>query len=283
MQLIRAINKANKSNNNYNNNNNSNNQTSSSNNVTTTNSKVVIVAPPTAAEKSQSLQVSQNANSSCGAVVTPVSPSTSLPPLKKRTSIVKQSVPPPVPPRGSPRSKSKKSFTNSLNNNFYSSTSTRYHKIDRDMLKSLEEMGAESGTQKVKKWLESVEIPVDVVSPLDDNDAAKCQEFKFKSVKRLIESFTTKDGCSIKKPVVIKGRNRRISDSSLVKTRVESYNSLDRSAIAKLNNKKAQSSYINETDSGIESSIKVSGDRLLSSAKKDKIAHHQFSRDGEFV
>ncbi|CAH1715164.1 unnamed protein product [Chironomus riparius] len=106
MQLIRAINKANKSNNNYNNNNNSNNQTSSSNNVTTTNSKVVIVAPPTAAEKSQALLVSQYANSSSGAVATPVSPSASLPPLKKRTSIVKQSVPPPVPPRGSPRSKS---------------------------------------------------------------------------------------------------------------------------------------------------------------------------------
>jgi hypothetical protein len=274
MQLIRAINKANKSNNNYNNN-NSNNQTSSSNNVTTTNSKVVIVAPPTAAEKSQSLQVSQNANSSCGAVVTPVSPSASLPPLKKRTSIVKQSVPPPVPPRGSPRSKSKKSFTNSYN--FNSSTCNRYHKIDRDKLKSLEAMGAECGTQKVKKWLESVELPVDVSQPVDD-DLAKCQEFKFKSVKRLIESFSTKDSCLMKKPVVTKAR---ISDSSLVKARVENYNFLECSSIAKLN-KKAQSSYVNETDSGIESSIKVS-DKLLSSAKTSKIAHHQFSRDGEFV
>ncbi|XP_070499546.1 phosphatidylinositol 4-phosphate 5-kinase type-1 beta isoform X4 [Chironomus tepperi] len=277
MQLIRAINKANKSNNNYNNNNNSNNQTSSSNNVTTTNSKVVIVAPPTAAEKSQSLNVSQNANSSSGAVVTPVSPSTSLPPLKKRTSIVKQSVPPPVPPRGSPRSKSKKSFINSYN--LYNRTSNRCHKIDSDKLKTLEEMGAVSGTQKVKKWLESVEIPDNVSTP--DDDAANCQEFKFKSVKRLIDSFTTNDGCSIKKPVVNKGRNRRISDSSLVKARVENYNSLDRYAIAK-QNIKAQSPYINETDSGIESSIKVS-DKLLSSAKKDKIVHHQFSRDGEFV
>ena len=274
MQLIRAINKANKSNNNYNNNNNSNNQTSSSNNVTTTNSKVVIVAPPTAAEKSQSLLVSQNANSSSGAVATPVSPNASLPPLKKRTSIVKQSVPPPVPPRGSPRSKSKKSFTNSYN--FYNRTSNSCHKIDHDKLKNLEAMGAVSGTQKVKKWLESVEIPDEIVSP--DDDAVKCQEFKFKSVKRLIESFTTKDGCSIKKPVLNKAR---ISDSSLVKARVENYNSLDHSAIAKLN-KKAQSSYINETDSGIESSIRVT-DKLLSSAKKDKIVHHQFSRDGEFV
>lgn len=274
MQLIRAINKANKSNNNYNNNNNSNNQTSSSNNVITTNSKVVIVAPPTAAEKSQSLQVSQNANSSCGAVVTPVSPSASLPPLKKRTSIVKQSVPPPVPPRGSPRSKSKKSFINSYN--FYSSTSNRYHKIDRDKLKSLEAMGAECGTQKVKKWLESVEIPVNDSSPADD-DAAKCQEFKFKSVKRLIESFSTKEGCLMTKPVVNRGR---ISDSSLVKARVENYNFLECSAV-KLN-RKAQSSYVNETDSGIESCIKLS-DKLLSSAKTDKIAHHQFSRDGEFV
>lgn len=265
MQLIRAINKANKSNN-SNNNNNSTSQT------TTNNSKVVIVAPPTSAEKSQVLQVSQNANTTYGAPP-PVSPSASLPPLKKRTSIVKQSVPPPVPPRGSPRSKSKNSLSysyNFVNSCSANSKSQNYHKIDRDKLKTLESMNvAESGNQKVKKWLESVEVPENFMS----STVEECDEFKFKSVRKLIESYSTKERDSFRKlKFVAKSTSRRISDNSLVKIRVENFNSLDCNSVKKVTRMS------NETDSGIESSVKVS-----STVNKNKIVRHQFSRDGEFV
>lgn len=307
MQLIRAINKANKSNNN-NTNNNNNNQTSSTNSVTNTFNKVVIVAPPTAAEvKSQQQQLSQNADAilqSSKPLVSPVSPA-SLPPLKKRTTIVKQSIPPPVPPRGSPRSKSKskkppqsfdvnRNTNNSINFNKNIGSSAAHslfytygmrkksfsHTICGDKLKGLDEMKAVSGTQKVKKWLETVEISP-CLELTNENEVSIQEEFQFKSVKRLIESFTTKPNSNAKtdkvisKPVIYKNRSRKVSDCSVVKVHIKNYNSLDRSAMHRNKNQST-----NETDSGIESSFKTSEKLPLRSSIN---FNHQFSRDGEFV
>lgn len=278
MQLIRAINKANKSNNS-----NNTNQTSSTNNNGATNNtnnnnnnKVVIVTPTQPGEKQiSSLHVSQNASavqtsSSSPIPPQPVSPSQSLPPLKKRTSIVKQSVPPPVPPRGSPRSKSNKKFGvfPSRSNRNKSSTV----KVDR--LKALGYMEEESGNQKVQKWLETVELPQNIIT----NEVSIHEEFKFKSVKGIVESFSADASRNVNKLALKK--NRRVSDCSLVKSRIDVYNSLDRNkGIHKLTPMIDLRS-LNETDSGIESSLKT--------CEKQKEIHkfkkfHQFSRDGELV
>jgi hypothetical protein len=271
MQLIRAINKSNKSNNNnnINNNNGSANQTSStSNNNTTSTNKVVIVTPPThqqqqqsAASASAALQVSQNANgSNSSSSVAPVSPSASLPPLKKRTTIVKQAVPPPPPPRKSspaPPARSKSNLPPYCTSRII---------VDVDRLHSLTQMGMPSGNLKVKKWLESVELP-----PLIDDEILIRDEVTFKSVRKLVESFSIK---ALAEEEVKKGakkvrkRNVKISDSSVVKARIEGYNTLERKA-------RNQSSALKcETDSGIEISSKSTSMLKF---------RHQFSRDGEFV
>ncbi|KAG5678616.1 hypothetical protein PVAND_008276 [Polypedilum vanderplanki] len=284
MQLIRAINKANKSNNNTNinsnpnNNNNINIQTSSTtNNVTNNNNnnssnKVVIVAPSNAAEKhaSQQQQVNQSVNVDSTSITPPlnsVSPSASLPPLKKRTSIVKQSVPPPVPPR-SPRSKSKcKSFGHSFYYNF-GNRQFKQNSLNVDNLKSLTNMEAESGTQKVKKWLESVEVP-----ECDNlNEFSIHEEFEFKSVKKLVESFVSKDSIDYKKPNM--RSSRKVSDCSIVQIHIANYNSLNRNTFNKISNQST-----NETDSGIESSLKTS-EKLLPLKSSTYFFRHQFNRDG---
>lgn len=266
MQLIRAINKSNKSNNNNNiNNNGSANQTSStSNNNTTSTNKVVIVTPPTqqqhqqqSASTASALQVSQNANNSnSSSSVAPVSPSASLPPLKKRTTIVKQAVPPPPPPRKSspaPPARSKSNLPPYCTSRII---------VDVDKLHSLAQMGMPSGNLKVKKWLESVELP-----PLIDNEILIRDEVTFKSVRKLVESFSIKAQTDVgaKK---IRNFNVKISDSSVVKSRIEGYNTLEKKARNQSNALKC------ETDSGIEISSK--------STSMLKFCH-QFSRDGEFV
>lgn len=279
MQLIRAINKSNKSNNNNNfNNNGSANQTSStSNNNNTSTNKVVIVTPPTtfqqqsaaAAAEASALKVSQNANnssSSSSAVVVPVSPSASLPPLKKRTTIVKQAVPPPPPPRKSspaPPARSKSNLPPYCTSRII---------VDVDRLHSLAQMGMPSGNLKVKKWLESVELP-----PLIDDETLIRDEVTFKSVRKLVESFSIKaltevveeEGDVLKtRKFNVRSAKRKISDSSVVRARIEGYNTLERKA-------RNQSSALKcETDSGIEISSK--------STSMLKFCH-QFSRDGEFV
>jgi hypothetical protein len=296
MQLIRAINKANKSNNsNSNNNNNLNNQTSSTtNNVTNngnnnSNNKVVIVAPPTAAEKSaekcasKTSQKQQNFSKSVYADATSVpppqssvSPSASLPPLKKRTSIVKQSVPPPVPPR-SPRSKSK-FYSKSFGHSYYYYFGNHHRRnsknsLNVDSLQNLVGIEVVSGTQKVQKWLESVEVPA---RSFELNEISRIPEdVEFKSVKKLAESFTTSDKVDFKKPSV---RNRRkVSDCNLVQSHIANYNSLNSSAFNKISTQSA-----NETDSGIESSFKTS-EKLLLPLRSSINFNHQFSRDGELV
>lgn len=240
MQLIRAINKSNKSNNN-------NNQSSSASN---NNSKVVIVAPPATLSS-----VSQTANA--GPSPAPVSPSVALPALKKRTSIVKQSVPPPVPPRGSPRSKSKLIGVSSSRRCQVKPKST----IDVDRLKSLSSL-EQSGSQKVKKWLESVEMPIP-------------EEFEFKSVKLLAESFVLKGDDAKRKT---SGKGYRVSDSSFVRTRIESYDSLERFAkpAGKLRTSECG------TDSGIDIPARFVP-QPIDGKRKFMLAMNRFSRDGEFV
>lgn len=266
MQLIRAINKSNKSNNN--NNNGSANQTSSTSNNT---NKVVIVVPPTT-QQQPTQSVSQNANNNNNSASVVPQPSLSqsssgspsvLPPLKKRTAIVKQAVPPPPPPRKSspaPPARSKS------NNHKSSSYCTSRIIVNVDRLQCFSEMTVQCGNLKVKKWLESVELHNN-----NDNDSfdetSIPDEVPFKSVKKLVESLTIKDDCD-KKMILPRGR-RKVSDSSLVKSRIEGYNTLER---------KVRNQSVNmlksETDSGIEISSKPTS--LLK-------FHHQFSRDGEFV
>lgn len=243
MQLIRAINKSNKSNNN-------NNQSSSANF-----NKVVIVAPPTQSS----------------AVPAPVSPSVALPALKKRTSIVKQSIPPPVPPRGSPRSKSNLIGVSCSRRSVTMPKPT----IDVDRLISLSSL-EQSGSQKVKKWLESVESP-----SLDGEAVAMSipEATHFKSVKNLVASFTLGDEKSTMKA---RGKGPKVSDSSLVKFRVESYNTLERT-VEPLGKSIAR---LRLSDGGNDSGIdiparvaprKIDGRRMLFRSMD------RFSRDGEFV
>lgn len=246
MQLIRAINKSNKSNNN-------NNQSSSSG----SHNKVVIIAPPTG----RSTSASQQKNGSSAQSVTPVSPSVALPALKKRTSIVKQSVPPPVPPRGSPRSKSNLNSVSHRNRIQAKST------IDVDRLKSLSKL-EQSGCQKVKKWLETVEI-----IPLNDNAEISIHEQdEFKNVKQLIETFTQYDDRMLKKSFA---KGHKVFDSCLVKSRVESYNSLERDV-------KPRRLHLRSSDGGTDSGIDIPA-RDSSRQIDSRQFIPQFSRDGEFV
>lgn len=224
MQLIRAINKSNKS--------NSNNLTSSGNF-----SKVVIVAP-----SATNSSVSQPSPA-------PVSPSVALPALKKRTTIVKQSIPPPVPPRGSPRSKSK--FIGVSN-------SLRKSTIDVKQLTSLSCL-EQSGCQKVEKWLETVDLAA-VSIP---------EDLEFKCVKRLAENFTLRRE-SAKKSM----RNRRkVSDSSLVRLRIESYDSLASGRLRKLIS----------SDTGTDSGIDIPARAISRPSRYLPPTTDRFSRDEEFV
>lgn len=225
MQLIRAINKSNKSNNN-------NNQTSSGTHF----SKVVIVAPPAT-------------NSSVSQSHPPQAPaSPALPALKKRTTVVKQSVPPPVPPRGSPRSKSKCIGV---------ASSRRKPTIDVNRLSSLSSL-EQSGCQKVEKWLESVVIP----SITDD--------VEFKSVKKLAENFTSRHETTKKSSA-----RRKVSDSSVVRIRVESYDSLVNARLRHFTSDAG-------TDSGIDIPARATS-RTVNGSRKLLRTFGRFSRDEEFV
>lgn len=272
MQLIRAINKSNKSNNN--NNNGSANQTSSSmsNNNSSTTNKVVIVTPPTTQSVSQNANnnnnsssvVPQPSSSSSSSQPPSGSPSVSLPPLKKRTTIVKQAVPPPPPPRKSspaPPARSKS------NNHKSSSYCTSRIIVNVDRLQCLSEMTVQSGNLKVKKWLESVELHNNENNNDTSIDETSIPEdAPFRSVKKLIESFTIKNDSDKKN--LPRGK-RKVSDSSLVKFRIEGYNTLER----KVRNQ-SMNMLKSESDSGIE---------VLSKPTSLLKFHHQFSRDGEFV
>lgn len=245
MQLIRAINKSNKSNNN-------NNQTSSSNN-----NKVVIVAPPT---RSSLVSQSRNGNSGQGGVA-PVSPSVALPALKKRTSIVKQSMPPPVPPRGSPRSKSNLIGVSSRNRRNRPKPKAT---INVDRLSSLASFEPD-GCQKVKQWLETVEVP-----NIAADDSIPENMIKMGSVKKLIESFAHRDDSA---KSFAKGQ--KVFDANVVvKHRVTSYDSLDRVG------RSLDPQTFRTSEGGTDSGIEMSASRRTYSRR---VYLHQFSRDGEFV
>lgn len=245
MQLIRAINKSNRSNNN-------NNQTSSG-----SFNKVVIVAPPAARSSSASHQ--KNGNS--GQTPVPVSPSVALPALKKRTSIVKQSVPPPVPARrGSPRSKS----------NFHKVSSSDKKDlllkptIDVNQLVEFARF-EQNGCQKVKEWLETVEIPTLVE---DKADVWIPEQVGFRSVRSLIESFSQHER-KVKKSIC---DGQKIADSSRVKIHVDVFNSLE--SFGHLHRRTNHHSS-GGTDSGIDIPARY--------LNKNRHFAHQFRRDGEFV
>lgn len=244
MQLIRAINKSNRSNNN-------NNQTSSA-----SNNKVVIVAPPNARPSSVTQQKSDNSGQSAAGNV---SPSVALPALKKRTSIVKQSVPPPVPARrGSPRSKSKSLGVLRSGRIKLQDSSIDVHRLIK--LSSFEQ----NGCQKVEKWLETIEVPLFVEEKCDSGIP---EQIDFKSVKSLIEKFALRDvdtNQSIRK-------GQKVSDSSLVKRRVNAFNSIGHLKTAKSLNLRTNCS-TGDTDSGID---------IL--ARMNRKLCGNLSRDGEFV
>jgi hypothetical protein len=255
MQLIRAINKSNKSNN--------NNQTSSA-----SNNKVVIVAPPARSSTSVSQQQQQKPPKKGGSEQpqAPVSPSIAIPALKKRTSIVKQSVPPPVPPRGSPRSKSKLIGVSRSRRNAPQPVKST---IDVDRLKSLSSL-EQSGCQKVKRWLETVVVPSDVEISIPEN-------IEFKSVKSLIETFSHTDDGKSKRSF---GKKSQVHDSCLVKARVASYDSLKRDLqqhAGASHNPKLRSS-----DGGTDSGIDIPARKRDGNARF-MMTNPLFTRDGEFV
>lgn len=255
MQLIRAINKSNKSN-------NKDKQRSGANN-----NKVVIVAPPVAQSS-----VSQTGDGGQTSTAAPVSPSVALPALKKRTSIVKQSVPPPVPPRGSPRSKSNLTGVSCSHRNRANIVPKATMNVDRLMsLSSLEQ----SGCQKVKKWLETVELPqLDPKVEMSIPDR-RAEQIEFKSVMTMAASFAQMDKNSLRKSSF---KGSRISDSSLVKARVASYDSLEQSVkpIRKMRSSDGG------TDSGIDIPARATS-RQIDGHRRFLQTMDRFSRDGEFV
>lgn len=246
MQLIRAINKSNRSNN--------NNQTSSA-----SFNKVVIVAPPIA----RSSSATQQKNGNSGQSVAPASPSVVLPALKKRTSIVKQSVPPPVPARrGSPRSKSNfLDVSRSVRKDLMPKPT-----LDVDRLLDITNLD-KNGCQKVKEWLKTVEIPLFVE---DKADIWIPEQVEFRSVRCLIDSFAQRDGFEQK----TNETRRRVADSSVVKSRVNAFNSLQ---CLKPSTQLRYSTNCSSggTDSGIDIPPRL--------RDKNRNLLHQFSREGEFV
>lgn len=251
MQLIRAINKSN---------NNNNNQKSSE-------SKVVIVAPPPRGSHAGQQHKHDNSGQ---AGQPPVSPSVALPALKKRTTIVKTAVPPPVPPRGSPRSKSNLIGVSRSHRRGQKRLAPQ-PTINVDRLKCLSNLEP-SGCQKVEKWLETVELP--------KRETAKSipQHIQFKSVKQIVQTFAGRDDESTKHFP----SGYKVFDANVVKSRVENYNSLESGVekLGKLQRRTIRSSD-NGTDSGIDmparSTSRQIGRRTLLNRNR------QFSRDGEFV
>lgn len=264
MQLIRMINKNNKSNNinnqNNNQNNNNNNQSSS------VSGKVVTLVPPTTSSSTSlkegtSTSKSVNLNATTSPLAQPTSPSVSLPALKKRTTIVKQNVPPPVPPRGSPRSKS--NFMNkTVNKSDCSGSIGISSSINPNHLKIFNN-NEKSGCDKVTEWLKTVNIPsvppsFNTLPSLKRNAPPIPEmEIQFKNVKKMIETFSKKDfnsmstrassGCIVVGGVSVKCCE--VSDSSTVQVRIGDYNSLHLN-----NNTKTLRSFDTGTDSGIDDS-----------------------------
>lgn len=287
MQFIRMINNNNKNNNKSNNTNNKNNNQSS--NVAASSTTTINSGAPANVKTSYSQQqqhqqpqlTSLSATQPNTSTVSPASPSVSLPPLKKRTVVVKQSVPPPVPPRGSPRSKSK---SNRYATRPTSSTSSTI--IASKQLQKLSKLEP-SGSQKVKEWLKTVRdgsfehgdddlkpVPsvasqTKILSNSNSNSQENSDEaFQFKSVRAIIENFARLEpDCSPKKSRSFCSRDK-VSDSSLVRSRIENYNSLERGRNRIVHKDKIQlMSNTLRSDAGTDSGIDITRD--INSRKLD--------------
>lgn len=321
MQLIRTINNNNKNNNNKSNTNKNNNQSSNvaitGSSATPANVKTSFsqqqqhITQPSLGQKQSSLFANQP-NASAGNN-SPASPSVSLPPLKKRTAVVKQSVPPPVPPRGSPRSKSK---SNRYDKPTFSASIIAPKQLDK--LNRLEP----SGSQKVKEWLETVRDgsfehdddedfklkpsvssqPRKVSSNVEISKTHSDETFKFKSVKSIIENFSKLEICSPKKSRSFSTRDK-VYDSNIVRSRIENFNSLERGRNRNFDKQKIFSNTM-RSEAGTDSGIDITRDvnlRKLDILQKlgghcdgfgnnnefanENIARlmNQFSLEGEFV
>lgn len=307
MQLIRMINKNNKSNNNNNHNNNQNNNNNQSSSGS---GKVVVLVPPTSSSTSSKEATSTSKSASLNAQTSPLaqpsSPSVSLPALKKRTTVVKQNVPPPVPPRGSPRSKSNLMHRN-VNKSVCSGSIVISSPINANHLKVFIN-NEKSGCDKVTEWLKTIYIPpIPSINnshtlPLKRNAPRVPEmEIQFKSVKKMVETFSKKDfnsmstrassGCVVVGGVSIKCC--KISDSSIVQARVGDFNSLQ---LTNNNNAKTLRSFDTGTDSGIDDSSREHiyprkiNQSIIGRNETMAINYHnlqrvmsQLSLDGEFV
>jgi hypothetical protein len=272
-----------KSNNNNNNNNNNQKSSSSNNNTNNNNNKVVIVAPPqqiphqialaaaaVAAKRTPSpvSQQQQQQQSAAQETSANVSPSVAIPALKKRTGVVKQSIPPPVPPRGSPRTKSK----------LVGVSSSYIHKTQLkstpNIVVNVDEM---NGRRKVEEWLSKIEplapqkpfyVPINIVnhSPIDE------ESIEFQSISKLIETFTSAQQTKSDKVDVGKLSSRKIiSDTNFVRNRVDCYNTLDK---IQRTNRILMSSESGGTDSGID---------ISSGIRSFRTKMTRFSNEEEFV
>ncbi len=238
--------------------------------------------------------------------VNPTSPSISLPPLKKRTAVVKQTVPPPVPPRGSPRSKSKsKSKSSDIRKFSYSAMTNRANYLEK-----LDEPEI-PGCEKVKAWLEKsvprVPIPVKKQEKFQLTSAVRSfdseEDFVFKSVRTLIDSFSKLEGDSNQRKSRSFGGRDKIGDSSLVRARIENYNLLERDRIRNDSDNDKTLIMTNtlrsdQTDSGIDINSRkldilqkmggncegsVAGGYGKQNTKEIARLVDQFSLEGEFV
>lgn len=307
MQMIRMINKKSNNNNHNNNQNNNNNNNQSSSGS----GKVVTLVPPTSSSTSSKEATSTSKSSSLNAqtLAQPSSPSVSLPALKKRTTIVKQNVPPPVPPRGSPRSKSNLMHRN-VNKSVCSGSIVISSPINANHLKVLN-TNEKSGCDKVTEWLETIYIPpIPSIPSINNSHTLPLKrnaprvpemEIQFKSVKKMIETFSKKDfnsmstrassGCVVVGGVSIKCC--KISDSSIVQARVGDFNSLQ---LTQNNNAKTLRSFDTGTDSGIDDSSREQiyprkiNQSFIGWNETMAINYHnlqrvmsQLSLDGEFV
>lgn len=210
--------------------NNNNNQKSSSNNNNNNNNKVVIVAPPqhqiphqialaaaavAAARTPSPISQLQQQSTTAQATSANVSPSVAIPALKKRTGVVKQSIPPPVPPRGSPRSKSKVVGVSSSSSLFL------HDKIVTDKV---------NGRRKVEEWLSQIEPmapqkPFHVSNIVNLSSIDDDKTIEFQSITKLIETFSSQQSAD---EVDERKTKKIISDSNFVRNRVDCFNSLDR-------------------------------------------------------
>lgn len=213
------------------------------------------------------------------------SPSISLPPLKKRTAVVKTSVPPPVPPRGgSPRVRG---------DNYNKSKSTAL--INKLTRLSNSQM---SGQEKVEDWLaqktfiadgrlhplpvirsKGKKLPVPLPSKIQHHSINKTSQDDFKSVKALIESFSKSTSDDNYKQW---NGTKKVSDLQMVKSRVNKF-----SLVTSKNDQISQSTEIQAiSQRKADITNQMGGGCSVLHARTNSAfttLMNQFSLEGEFV